>query len=159
MVVRPRNRVASWRPRDHAVAQLRDSQQRSPAEWPSARPTGLAIGLTTVTVWPVSQPRGRCAADAREGGREADLGGRLGADCGSGAGRTRGGRRRSRRTLRRAEDGVSVRGGGRKIAVDMERQGQPCLLLTGGRGSGAGHTAAAAGEAAADAACEDVREE
>ena len=29
----------------------------------------------------------RCAADAREGGREADLGGRLGADCGSGAGR------------------------------------------------------------------------
>ena len=39
---------------------------------------------------------------------------------------------------------------------------QPCLLLTGGRGSGAGHTAAAAGKAAADAApaaCEDGREE
>ena len=72
----------------------------------------------------------------------------------------RGGRRRSRRTLRRAEDWV--RCSGRKIAVDMERQGQPCLLLTGGRGSGAGHTAAAAGEAAADAApaaCEDGREE
>jgi len=55
VVGRPLNRVATWRPRDHAVAQPRDCEQGQPVtqpgrEWPRARPTGLAglaRGLST----------------------------------------------------------------------------------------------------------------